>query len=120
MTIIESKSSPSALHIPGQRILFLTFASLLVLFLTLPLVALILRALPLGLDAWASQETLDALQLSLITASLSTLLAFGVGTPVAYLLAREEFRGKTILDTLIDLPMVLPPAVAGLALLMAF
>lgn len=100
--------------------MFLAFASLLVLFLTLPLVALVLRALPLGLDAWLSQETLDALQLSLITASLATLLAFGIGTPVAYLLARETFRGKTIVDTLIDLPMVLPPAVAGLALLMAF
>jgi len=56
----------------------------------------------------------------LTTATLSALIAFGVGTPVAYLLARENFRGKAVVDTLIDLPMVLPPAVAGIALLMAF
>jgi molybdate transport system permease protein len=43
-----------------------------------------------------------------------------IGTPVAYLLSREDFAGKAIVDALIDLPMVLPPAVAGLALLMAF
>ncbi len=102
------------------RLIFLVLASLLVLFLSLPLVALVVRALPLGLDAWLAPATLDALQLSLITASLATLIAFGVGTPVAFLLARENFRGKKIVDTLIDLPMVLPPAVAGLALLMAF
>lgn len=102
------------------RIIFLALASLLVLFLTLPLVALVVRALPLGLDAWLDPRTLDALQLSLVTASLATLISFGIGTPVAYLLARENFRGKTIIDTLIDLPMVLPPAVAGIALLMAF
>lgn len=102
------------------RILFLALASLLVLFLTLPLVALVVRALPLGLDAWLNETTLAALQLSLTTATLSALIAFGVGTPVAYLLARENFRGKAVVDTLIDLPMVLPPAVAGIALLMAF
>lgn len=104
----------------GGRILFLLFAALLVLFLTLPLAALVIRALPLGLNAWLGKETLDALQLSLTTASLATLLSCIIGTPVAYLLARENFRGKTIIDTLIDLPMVLPPAVAGIALLMAF
>ncbi|RIK33093.1 MAG: molybdate ABC transporter permease subunit [Chloroflexi bacterium] len=107
-------------HIRYARILFLALASLLVLFLTLPLVALVVRALPLGLDAWLNETTLAALQLSLTTATLSALIAFGVGTPVAYLLARENFRGKAVVDTLIDLPMVLPPAVAGIALLMAF
>ena len=59
-------------------------------------------------------------QLSLLTATLSTLITFGAGTPVAYLLARQSFFGKSVVDTLIDLPMVLPPAVAGIALLMAF
>lgn len=107
-------------RITGGRVVFICFAALLILFLTLPLVALIVRALPLGIEAWTSKETLDALQLSLTTATVATLIAFGVGTPVAYLLAREKFRGKTIIDTLIDVPMVLPPSVAGLALLMAF
>lgn len=104
----------------GGRALFLVCAALLVLFLTLPLLALVVRALPLGFEAWLGKETLDALQLSLVTASLATLFAFLVGTPVAYLLARENFRGKKVIDTLVDLPMVLPPAVAGIALLMAF
>lgn len=104
----------------GKRALLLAFSTLLILFLTLPLVALVLRALPLGIEAWTSRATLDALQLSLTTATIATLIAFGIGTPVAYVLARENFRAKPIVDTLIDVPMVLPPSVAGLALLMAF
>jgi molybdate transport system permease protein len=113
--------SPLArLRFKPRRFFFLLLAGLLVLFLFLPLFALVLRALPLGTNAWISGNTLAALQLSLVTASLSTVIAFGVGTPVAYLLAREQFFGKRVIDTLIDLPMVLPPAVAGIALLMAF
>jgi molybdate transport system permease protein len=54
------------------------------------------------------------------TSAIATLLAIVLGTPLAYLLARYEFRGKVVAETLIDLPMVLPPAVAGVALLMAF
>lgn len=102
------------------RVIFSMMAGLLVLFLALPLVALVLRALPLGLDAWLTPTTLDALQLSLATATTAALLSVLVGTPVAYLLARENVPGKAMIDTLIDLPMVLPPAVAGIALLMAF
>jgi molybdate transport system permease protein len=56
----------------------------------------------------------------LVTTACTLLVALLVGTPVAYLLARYRFRGHAALDTLIDLPMVLPPAVAGVALLMAF
>ncbi len=102
------------------RIVFFAMASLLVLFLTLPLLAIVLRALPAGPRAWLDPATLDALTLSLWTATLSAGLAVAIGTPVAYLLARYEFPGKLIVDTLVDLPMILPPAVAGIALLMAF
>src|SRR6476620_10067056 len=56
----------------------------------------------------------------MITTALTVLLTVLLGTPVAYLLARRRFRGHTALDTLIDLPMVLPPSVAGIALLVAF
>lgn len=107
-------------RVGGGRVLFFALAGLLVIFLTLPLLALVLRAVPLGPAAWFSETTLAALQLSLTTATLSALIALVVGTPVAYLLARENFRGKALVNTLIDLPMVLPPAVAGIALLMAF
>jgi molybdate transport system permease protein len=106
--------------ISAGRLLFLGAVLLLLCFLMLPLIAVVWRALPFQTEAWLSSSTLDALRLSLFTATMSMTLAIIVGTPVAYFLAREEFPGKTIVDALIDLPMVLPPAVAGLALLMAF
>lgn len=62
----------------------------------------------------------DALRLSLFTATLTTVLAIVLGTPVAYLLSRSSFPGKSLIDALIDLPIVLPPTVAGVALLTAF
>ena len=114
------RASARRLSIPSGRVLFLGAALVLVLFLTLPLLAIILRVLPFKSSAWQDPATTAALELSLLTASLSAALSVLIGTPIAYLLARENFRGKTILDTLIDVPMVLPPAVAGLALLMAF
>jgi molybdate transport system permease protein len=100
--------------------MLLALSGLLVVFLALPLLALGLRALPLGVGPWLDPDTLAALQLSFITATLSMGLAFAVGTPVAYLLARHTFRSKLLVESLVDLPMVLPPAVAGIALLMTF
>ncbi len=121
MALAESKQEWSWLpRVTFGRAVLLFLAGLLVLFLALPIVALVVRAAPLSLDAWLDARTLNALQLSLTTATVATLLAFAVGTPVAYLLARTSFRGKALVDTLVDLPMVLPPAVAGIALLMAF
>lgn len=104
---------------PG-RLIFLTTIVILLFFLMLPLIAVIWRALPIRVEGWLSAATFDALRLSLFTATLSALFAILIGTPVAYFLAREDFHGKAIVDALIDVPMVLPPAVAGLALLMAF
>lgn len=90
-------------------------------FLLLPLLAMLLR---LRLDGlWAtvtSQVVAQALGLSMATSLAATALALALGGPLAYLLARRQFRGRTVVDTLIDLPMVLPPSVAGIALLMAF
>ncbi len=120
MAIFKANLARARARFNSGRIALLGLASLLTLFLTLPLLALTLRAIPLGIDAWLSAATLAALQLSLITATLATLIALAIGTPVAYILAREQFRGKPLVDTLIDVPMVLPPAVAGIALLMAF
>ena len=107
-------------HTAPGRFLFLSMIALFLVFLGLPLLALVLRAVPFNAEGWLSDRTFDALQLSLVTASISAILAIIVGTPVAYFLAREDFRGKAIVDALIDVPMVLPPAVAGLALLMTF
>jgi molybdate transport system permease protein len=60
-----------------------------------------------------SAETLSALSLSVRVACLATVLNAVVGIPLAYLLARRSFRGKTILDLVVTLPLVLPPTVAG-------
>jgi molybdate transport system permease protein len=93
----------------------------LLLFLLLPLVALMLRVnLERLLANLRDSAVTQAIGLSLITTALTVLITVVAGTPVAYLLARRRFRGRTALDTLIDLPMVLPPSVAGIALLVAF
>ena len=63
---------------------------------------------------------LDALKLSITTTTAALILTLVFGTPLAVLLACGQFRGRSILDTLCDLPMTLPPAVGGLALLLTF
>jgi len=89
--------------------------------LVLPLVALLLRLSPVRVFAsLAAPEVVQAVWLSLITSGLTVLIGVVGGTPLALLLARRRFRGRRALDTLIDLPMVLPPSVAGIALLIAF
>ncbi len=107
---------------PRWRPPVLLLASLpLLLFLLLPLVALMLRATPSHLLAHIVDRTVaQAIGLSIATTLVTTLIALLAGTPVAYLLARRQFRGRAVLDTLVDLPMVLPPSVAGIALLIAF
>ena len=93
----------------------------LLAFLALPLLALLLYSSPEELRVnLARPEVRAAVGLSLRTSAGATLAAVLLGTPVAYLLARREFRGRLLLDNLIDLPIVLPPAVAGLALLLVF
>jgi molybdate transport system permease protein len=96
-------------------------AAALVLFLALPLIALILRATESPRFTEATRHTLkQALELTLVTTGISMAAIVVFGTPLAYLLARRRFPGIHLVNTLIDLPMVLPPAVAGIALLMAF
>jgi molybdate transport system permease protein len=90
-------------------------------FFLLPLVALVLRVSPSTLLASVVEPTVaKAIQLSLTTTLITTGITIAAGTPVAYLLARARFPGRILLDTLIDVPMLLPPAVAGIALLVAF
>lgn len=94
---------------------------MLVLLLGLPLLSLVLRIAPGTLLARLQDPLiLEALRLSLFTSLASTVLVVALGLPVAHLLATVEFRGKRMLEALIDLPMVLPPTVAGVALLTAF
>jgi NifC-like ABC-type porter/molybdate ABC transporter, permease protein len=62
----------------------------------------------------------DALWLSMTTTLISTAIIILIGTPIAYVTARYRYPGKEIIDSVIDLPVVMPPAVAGIALLMAY
>ena len=93
----------------------------LVLFLLVPLLALIFFSSPAELVAnLGLPEVRQAIALSLRTSTWATLASVLLGTPVAYLLARRNFPGRLLIDNLIDLPIVLPPAVAGLSLLLVF
>lgn len=101
---------------------FFVPALILALFVAAPLGALIYRAVEQGnlLESLRQPIVREALRLSLITSTLTLVVVVALGTPLAYLLARARFPGKRVLDTLVDLPIVLPPVVAGVALLMAF
>jgi molybdate transport system permease protein len=93
----------------------------MLLFFILPLVAIVTQVVPASLAAnLATPSVRQAIWLTVQTTAATTLLAVVLGSPVAYLLARRRFPGRSLIDTLIDLPMVLPPAVAGIALLVAF
>jgi molybdate transport system permease protein len=95
--------------------------SLLAGFISLPMLALILWTV--NESAWhamATQAAREALLLSIRTTSISLVIIILVGTPAAYVLARAEFPGRRVVDTLIDVPAVLPPSAAGIALLLAF
>ncbi|MDQ3065671.1 MAG: ABC transporter permease [Actinomycetota bacterium] len=92
-----------------------------VVFLALPVVALFLRVPPGELVAQLGDErALDALAVSLKTSAIAHLLILLVGTPAAYFVALRRFRGRALVVSLVELPLVLPPAVAGLGLLAAF
>lgn len=103
------------------RAVAVVLGALLVVLLGLPLVSLVVRVPPAELVARLHDPLiLQALRLSLLTSIASTAVIVALGLPVAYLLATREFTGKRVLEAFIDLPMVLPPTVAGVALLTAF
>ena len=94
--------------------------TLALLFLTLPVVAIFVDSSPAALlDSLGDEGALDALWLSLRTTAAAMTVILLVGTPAAYVLATRSFRGKALVVTMIELPLVLPPAVAGIALLAA-
>ncbi len=97
-------------------------AALFALFLGLPVVTLVARAILDGslVHALGSPVVLDALVLSLVTTAISLTITVVMGLPLAFVLARWRFRGKGLVEAIVDLPIVLPPSVAGLALLLVF
>jgi molybdate transport system permease protein len=104
---------------PFRIALTVALAAALV-FLTVPVLAIFVNTSPGALlSSLGDPEARDALRLSLITTVLAMLIILTVGTPAAYALATRSFRGKSAATTLVELPLVLPPAVAGIALLAA-
>jgi len=96
-------------------------AALTLSFLLLPILAIFLRVPPGELiDHMRSDAAVDALRVTLKTNLIANLLIVVVGTPAAYLIATRPFAGRSVLVTLVELPLVLPPAVAGIGLLAAF
>lgn len=90
-------------------------------FLVLPLAGILVHSSPAALvDRLGEGRTLDALRLSLATTAIALVAIVVLGTPVAYLLATRSFRGRLAVITLLELPLVLPPVAAGIALLAAF
>ena len=103
-----------------KRIFFIPLA-VLALFTGAVLFALFVRISPSQiLTALSSEETRFALRLSLTTSFFSTVMALILGVPAGYFLARTAFIGKEILDTFLDLPLVITPLVAGVGLLFLF
>jgi molybdate transport system permease protein len=95
--------------------------ALALVFLALPVVAIFADVSPGRLlSSLGDESATDALRLSLETTAIAVSIIVAIGTPAAYLLARRSFRGRALVVTLIELPLVLPPAVAGIGLLAAF
>jgi len=70
------------------------------------------------INSLQSDIIVSAIQVSLITTAVSSVVCIAFGTPLAYILSRYDFWGKSVLDTAVDLPMVLPPTVAGISLIL--
>jgi molybdate transport system permease protein len=102
-------------------VLFGAAAAVALTFLALPVVAIFLRVSPTTLVHELSDPVArDALVVSLRTSAFAQALVVVLGTPTAYLLATRRFRGRNVLLTVVELPLVLPPAVAGIGLFAAF
>jgi molybdate transport system permease protein len=107
---------------PGGRHIWLAAvpAGLLALFLGMPVAVLVVRSVIDGSLAHAAgaHVVTTALALSLATTAVSVALTVALGLPLAYILARRKFWGRWLIEVVVDLPLVLPPSVAGLGLLM--
>jgi molybdate transport system permease protein len=107
-----------------QRALLVAYAAaagIALAFLLLPIVAIFARTSPAHLVAQLSNPVVrDAFVVSIKTTLIAQALIVAFGTPLAFLLASRRFRGRALAVTLVELPLVLPPAVAGIGLLAAF
>src|SRR5215470_10122463 len=101
--------------------LFTAVAIVTLTFLALPIIAIFAHTTPAHLvDQLSNPVVRDAFVVSLKTSVIAQLLIIVFGTPTAYLLATQRFPGHAVAVTIVELPLVLPPAVAGIGLLAAF
>ena len=106
--------------LPGNRFLYLNgfFSVIILLFIVLPLLRMVTQPSLADLLATISDpEVRASLWLSIYTAGSAAAIAFLFGTPLAYLLARHDFFGKKLVESVIDLPIVIPHPVVGIAIL---
>lgn len=97
------------------------FPIVVVLFIVIPIASVFLSVPGTNIVLQlVNTDTLNAIRLSLVTSTTSLVVIMLLGIPTARVLTRREVRGMRVIDTIIDIPIVLPPAVAGLALLLAF
>jgi molybdate transport system permease protein len=118
----DASPPPDRLPRPRTNAALLALATLMFFFLTIPLLAMALRALGdlSGARALLGRSVSAAIGLSLGSTAVTVLLILLLGTPLAYVLARYPFRFKRLVNVLVELPIVLPPVVAGFGLLVAF
>jgi molybdate transport system permease protein len=116
----RNRAAPATRLRGGTRALFLVMAGALLVLVLLPLLAIALRAWPTLASALRGEEAIEAMRLTLVTSSIALVIIIVLGTPAAWLIARRQIRGWKVIDAVLDLPVVLPPSVAGIGLLMAF
>jgi molybdate/tungstate transport system permease protein len=103
------------------NLIFSLAGGLLLLFIVLPLISTILATTPTGfLAAFGDPEVLRSIGLTFGAGAIATTLALFTGVPLAYLLARRKFRGKRLVEAIVNLPVVIPHTAAGIALLLVF
>ena len=116
-----TSSPPKRLKTTRLQAVTLFFGVLLAGFILSLLLCVVMHTTPRAmLDSLTSKEIQFAIRLSLITSVLSTVLCILVSVPAAYAMARYEFPGSSLLNTLLDVPLALPPLVAGVGLLIFF
>lgn len=94
---------------------------IVVSYFALPVLCVLFRVSMSDLLAQlTSPVVMSSIRLSLITSTVSLAITLLAGTPVAYVLSRWKFSGKSVIETVLDLPLVIPPVVSGIALLMTF
>jgi len=104
-----------------MTVTFILLGIVILLFIATPILKMIFGTEPeIFWDTLLAPEVVSSIWLTLYTALIATAIGFLLGVPLAYLLARHNFRGKRLLESIIDIPIVIPHSAAGIALLFVF